>query len=131
MCHKFQSHSPSVVTPAVGKPEERSEDMDPLANDAAALEVTQGDVSKDHQVELGASDGAYDQEELQFMMGVSLTLGFVFMLLVDQCAGGHSHAPSADTEGGGGGRHARRNLTATIGLVVHAAGILKELFVCI
>ena len=28
----------------------------------------------------------------------------------------------SDIEGGGGGRHRRKNMTATIGLVVHAAG---------
>ena len=33
----------------------------------------------------------YTVEQLQFLMGLALTLGFVFMLLIDQCGGGHSH----------------------------------------
>jgi hypothetical protein len=28
------------------------------------------------------------------LIGISLCLGFVFMLLVDHCFGGHSHAPA-------------------------------------
>ena len=34
---------------------------------------------------------AYNRDQLQFLMGFSLVVGFVFMLLVDQCGGGHSH----------------------------------------
>lgn len=36
----------------------------------------------------------YNTDQLQFMMGLSLVVGFVFMLLVDQCGGkgGHSHS---------------------------------------
>ncbi|CAB3992066.1 zinc transporter ZIP9 isoform X1 [Paramuricea clavata] len=52
------------------------------------------------------------------LIGISLCLGFVFMLLVDHCSGGHSHAP-ADVESNG--RQNRGSFTATIGLVVHAA----------
>ncbi|CAI8017187.1 Zinc transporter ZIP9-A [Geodia barretti] len=56
-------------------------------------------------------------------MGLSLLLGFIFMLFVDQVGGGHSHAPppGVDVEVASGTRHRRHNLTATIGLVVHAA----------
>lgn len=42
------------------------------------------------------------------LIGISLILGFVFMLLVDQCSARRS-----------GGRE--RSVTATLGLVVHAA----------
>lgn len=35
------------------------------------------------------------QEKLQTLMGMSLLLGFIFMLFVDQVSGGHSHAPSS------------------------------------
>ena len=63
----------------------------------------------------------YSPEQLQMIMGASLTVGFIFMLLVDHFGGGHAH--SVDMEGGSsGGRHKRHKLTATIGLVVHAAG---------
>lgn len=54
-------------------------------------------------------------------IGLSLCCGFVFMLLIDQLSGGHSHGgPStADIESSTRQRH--KKSTATIGLVVHAA----------
>ena len=33
----------------------------------------------------------YSTDQLQFFMGLSLVTGFVFMMLIDQCSGGHSH----------------------------------------
>jgi len=52
--------------------------------------------------------------ELHSMIGISLSLGFIFMLLVDQLfGGGHSHGGS---DGGN-----RKSATATLGLLVHAA----------
>lgn len=38
----------------------------------------------------------YSEDQLLFMLGLSLLLGFVFMLLVDQLVGSHNHrgAPS-------------------------------------
>lgn len=54
--------------------------------------------------------------ELHTLIGVSLSLGFVFMLFVDQLSSGHSHgAPDSNSNG------RSSKLTATIGLVVHAA----------
>lgn len=35
-----------------------------------------------------------EDEYVQIFMGLSLLLGFIFMLFVDQVGGGHSHAPS-------------------------------------
>ena len=35
------------------------------------------------------------EEKLQTLMGLSLLLGFIFMLFVDQVGGGHSHTPSS------------------------------------
>jgi len=54
--------------------------------------------------------------ELHSMIGISLSLGFVFMLLVDHlCGHGHSHGPSD-------GNHQRhKSIIASIGLLVHAA----------
>jgi len=54
--------------------------------------------------------------ELHSMIGISLSLGFVFMLLVDNlCGHGHSH-------GGAEGSHQRhKSIVASIGLLVHAA----------
>ncbi|XP_065660901.1 zinc transporter ZIP9 isoform X2 [Hydra vulgaris] len=52
--------------------------------------------------------------ELHAIIGISLTLGFVFMLLIDHlCGGSHSHASNEN------GR--KKSVTATIGLLVHAA----------
>lgn len=70
----------------------------------------------DKEVEMEEGTSPYTIDQLQFLMGLSLVVGFVFMLLVDQCGGGHSHSHVSD-----GDRHRRKNMTATIGLVVHAA----------
>ena len=37
----------------------------------------------------------HGEKRLQTLMGMSLLLGFIFMLFVDQCGGGHSHAPTS------------------------------------
>lgn len=56
--------------------------------------------------------------ELHSWIGVALVLGFVFMLLVDQIGGHvHSHAGAAEPSSG----QNRNKITATLGLVVHAA----------
>jgi len=56
--------------------------------------------------------------ELHSWIGVALVLGFVFMLLVDQIGGHmHSHGGSAEPASG----QNRNKITATLGLVVHAA----------
>jgi len=58
--------------------------------------------------------------ELHTMIGISLSLGFVFMLLIDQCfSGGHSHAVEGDSSTGN--NRGRKSVTATLGLLVHAA----------
>ncbi|KAG7214011.1 hypothetical protein KM043_001381 [Ampulex compressa] len=54
------------------------------------------------------SDSQTNHSDLHSLIGISLVLGFVFMLLVDQCSARKS-----------GGRE--RSVTATLGLVVHAA----------
>ncbi|XP_014218730.1 zinc transporter ZIP9 isoform X1 [Copidosoma floridanum] len=51
---------------------------------------------------------AHDRHDLHSLIGLSLVLGFVFMLLIDQCSTKRS-----------GGKE--RSVTATLGLVVHAA----------
>ncbi|CAB0012355.1 unnamed protein product [Nesidiocoris tenuis] len=53
-------------------------------------------------------------EEVHSVIGLTLVIGFVVMLLIDQISSMHAR----DIEGGGGGRP---KATATIGLVVHAA----------
>ena len=44
----------------------------------------------------------YTVEQLQFLLGLALVLGFVTMLLIDQCGGGHSHNHSTGEERGRG-----------------------------
>jgi len=51
-------------------------------------------------------------------VGIALILGFTFMLVVDQC----SRSKSRDVESSVSAYPPRRSFTATLGLVVHAAG---------
>lgn len=67
---------------------------------------------------LGVSgEHAHSHEQLHAYIGVSLVLGFVFMLLVDQIGSSHVHN-SDDPESA---RIASSKITTTLGLVVHAA----------
>jgi len=52
------------------------------------------------------------------LIGLMLVLGFVFMMLVDQLSSGSGHSHSG---GGGNDGQTGVNITATLGLVVHAA----------
>lgn len=54
-----------------------------------------------------------EAEDFTKTIGLSLVLGFVFMMLVDQISSRSSHAPES--------KDGKKNATATIGLVVHAA----------
>lgn len=75
----------------------------------------------------GKGDHGHDHvhdpmEGLDKCIGVSLVLGFVFMLLIDQISSGS--ASSNDTDGETGttlGSTRKRSWTTTLGLVVHAA----------
>ncbi|XP_792196.3 zinc transporter ZIP9 [Strongylocentrotus purpuratus] len=62
-------------------------------------------------------------EDLHSLVGIALVFGFVFMLLVDQIGGGHGHShaqiPGEQEATGRIGRG--KSITATLGLVVHAA----------
>ncbi|MEE6491815.1 hypothetical protein FKM82_016390 [Ascaphus truei] len=58
-----------------------------------------------------------DHSGLHAYIGVSLVLGFVFMLLVDQIGSSHMHSAD-DPEAA---RTASSKITTTLGLVVHAA----------
>ncbi|XP_043237130.1 zinc transporter ZIP9-like [Amphibalanus amphitrite] len=59
-------------------------------------------------------------EELHSLVGLALVSGFILMLLVDQCTHRHSGDQTTDPEGRGPSRPGP-NMTATVGLVVHAA----------
>lgn len=59
----------------------------------------------------------HSHEQLHACIGVSLVLGFVFMLLVDQIGSSHVHS----TEDPESARVNSSKITTTLGLVVHAA----------
>ncbi|XP_041809051.1 zinc transporter ZIP9 [Chelmon rostratus] len=59
----------------------------------------------------------HSHEQLHACIGVSLVLGFVFMLLVDQIGSSHMHS----TEDPESARVTSSKITTTLGLVVHAA----------
>ncbi|XP_070500041.1 zinc transporter ZIP9 [Chironomus tepperi] len=62
----------------------------------------------------GSETTPHDEpEDFSKTIGLSLVLGFVFMMLVDQISSRHTHNPDL--------KDAKKNSTATIGLVVHAA----------
>ncbi|XP_053289982.1 zinc transporter ZIP9 [Pleuronectes platessa] len=89
-------HSPGQVGGA--------EVSDSKVNAAAALGV--------------AEKHEHSHEHLHACIGVSLVLGFVFMLLVDQIGSAHVHSTAEDPESA---RAASSKITTTLGLVVHAA----------
>ncbi|XP_049319949.1 zinc transporter ZIP9 isoform X2 [Astyanax mexicanus] len=64
-----------------------------------------------------SGEHAHSHEQLHAYIGISLVLGFVFMLLVDQIGSSHMHSGD-DPEAA---RAASSKVTTTLGLVVHAA----------
>ena len=116
-----QADSPALPNDAPGK-----ENIE-----RRALPDAQSDL---HQVSHAAHDHDHDMSEEHSKIGVSLVTGFIFMLLVDQIGGSmHSHggssvsstssSSSSDLESGMVGVQNRNKMTATLGLVVHAAGV--------
>ncbi|KAF0291432.1 Zinc transporter ZIP9 [Amphibalanus amphitrite] len=94
--------------------EERLEKPSGNLSDTAAAAPTAG---SGHSHTHGEGGGA---EELHSLVGLALVSGFILMLLVDQCTHRHSGDQAADPEGRGPSRPGP-NMTATVGLVVHAA----------
>lgn len=78
-----------------------------------------GKTDKAAVVAIPASESRHDDHASDFhnYIGMALVLGFVFMLVVDQIGG--SHVRAQDTEAGTSKDRSR--ITATLGLVVHAA----------
>lgn len=72
-------------------------------------------VSASEKVELH-DHGADSGIEVHSLIGLMLVLGFVFMMLVDQLSSGSGHTHSATSDA-----QPSFNITATLGLVVHAA----------
>ncbi|PVD26703.1 hypothetical protein C0Q70_14381 [Pomacea canaliculata] len=70
--------------------------------------------------EVGHQD-SHDMEGNHSIIGITLVTGFIFMLLVDQMGGSlHAHSVPGDPESPQGSQN-RHKITATLGLVVHAA----------
>lgn len=90
-----------------GKHHQGSETHDVIASDKAAVipVAHEHEHSHDHHTQLHA------------YIGVSLVLGFVFMLLVDQIGSSHVYA----TDDPEAARPGNSKITTTLGLVVHAA----------
>ncbi|EHB11590.1 Zinc transporter ZIP9 [Heterocephalus glaber] len=89
-----------------GKHHEASEAQNVIASDKAA------EISVVHEHE-----HSHDHTQLHAYIGVSLVLGFVFMLLVDQIGSSHMHS----TDDPETARPSSSKITTTLGLVVHAA----------
>jgi len=97
-----------------------------LHSETAADDTSQPHIDEAHS-HVDVLKHQISQVEPDVFIGLSLCCGFVFMLLIDHISGGHSHAPSGpDPEGNGRQRHSK--ITATVGLVVHAAGNKFYLF---
>ncbi|KAL7992359.1 zinc transporter ZIP9 [Crotalus tigris] len=84
----------------------------PVSVSEKAIESEKADVPDVHE-----HNHSHDHSRLHAYIGVSLVLGFVFMLLVDQI--GNSHVHTADDPEAG--RSGNSKITTTLGLVVHAA----------
>ncbi|XP_006171573.1 zinc transporter ZIP9 isoform X1 [Tupaia chinensis] len=89
-----------------GKHHQPSETQNVIASDKAA------EVPVVHEHE-----HSHDHTQLHAYIGVSLVLGFVFMLLVDQIGSSHVHS----TDDPETTRPSNSKITTTLGLVVHAA----------
>ncbi|XP_013915731.1 PREDICTED: zinc transporter ZIP9 [Thamnophis sirtalis] len=84
----------------------------PVSESQKVIETEKADVPEVHE-----HNHNHDHSRLHAYIGVSLVLGFVFMLLVDQIGNSHVHAAD-DPEAA---RPGNSKITTTLGLVVHAA----------
>nr|XP_042705281.1 zinc transporter ZIP9 isoform X2 [Chrysemys picta bellii] len=79
---------------------------------------TQNVIESEKAAEITAEhEHGHDHSKLHAYIGVSLVLGFVFMLLVDQIGSSHVHS----TDDPEAARSGNSKITTTLGLVVHAA----------
>ena len=68
--------------------------VDAMQPGLEVVEALQGPTARElslASVSMENSEGL-SEERLQMIMGASLTIGFLFMLLIDQLGGGHSHS---------------------------------------
>ncbi|CAO2586771.1 Zinc transporter ZIP9 [Lemmus lemmus] len=83
-------------------------------------ETKQNVIASDKAAEISVvheHEHSHDHTQLHAYIGVSLVLGFVFMLLVDQIGSSHVHS----TDDPETARPNSSKITTTLGLVVHAA----------
>uniref|UniRef100_G3U654 Zinc transporter ZIP9 n=1 Tax=Loxodonta africana TaxID=9785 RepID=G3U654_LOXAF len=83
---------------------------------------TQNVIASDKAAEIPVAhehEHSHDHTQLHAYIGVSLVLGFVFMLLVDQIGSSHVHS----TDDPETARSSNSKITTTLGLVVHAADL--------
>lgn len=79
------------------------------------VKMLYGNAKVTHIGESSTEESHHHDETADFSktIGLSLVLGFVFMMLVDQISSRSSHSPDS--------KDGKKSATATIGLVVHAA----------
>ncbi|XP_044088240.1 zinc transporter ZIP9 [Lutra lutra] len=93
---------------------------DILAGKHHQVSETQNVIASDKAAEIPVAhehEHSHDHTQLHAYIGVSLVLGFVFMLLVDQIGSSHVHS----TDDPETARPSNSKITTTLGLVVHAA----------
>ncbi|XP_033735187.1 zinc transporter ZIP9-B-like isoform X3 [Pecten maximus] len=103
--------------------------MSESSADAHSHEVVHSEVPNKEEGAHTGDDHAHSHthsvSDNHTIIGVTLVAGFIFMLLVDQIGGGHTHVSTEkDAEANGAGSAIQQNrhkITATLGLVVHAA----------
>lgn len=80
------------------------------------------DTDHSHVVAESVHNHTHSVSDNHTVIGVTLVAGFIFMLLVDQIGGGHMSASDAEANGATPTiQQNRHKITATLGLVVHAA----------
>ncbi|XP_061749915.1 zinc transporter ZIP9 [Nerophis ophidion] len=97
--------------------EEILQDGHHIPSQEGVLEVSEPKVKAEAVLSVDNHHHEHGHEQLHACIGVSLVLGFVFMLLVDQIGSSHMHS-AEDPEAA---RVASSKITTTLGLVVHAA----------
>ncbi|XP_061174385.1 zinc transporter ZIP9-like isoform X2 [Saccostrea echinata] len=86
-------------------------------------ESSSKETEKHSATEHGHHEHHHTTADVHSLIGITLVAGFIFMLIVDQIGGAHAHAHApTDAEAGQTTLQQNRNrITATLGLVVHAA----------
>lgn len=140
--NQIQDQSPKLLTKPGANDElnlyvqkDANAAQDPSARDEKSAEShnrLESLEKHDHSAEHTHSEHVHSEGDANFVIGAALVLGFVVMLVVDHfSAGSHSHGPPAHHaldaesmhkfEANGTNGRSRVKITATLGLLVHAA----------